>query len=128
MLESPEQKGTPSLKQLLKGVATNPILLGIITGTVFALLPVSLPAVATKTLNNLASVTTPLALLSIGASFEGAKAIKKLVPTLVAALLKTVGLAAVDVYKRQVLPWARRALTSWPSPKSSTSVPRTRWA
>ena len=27
-----------------------------------------------------------------------------------------------------VLPWARRALTSWPSPKSSTSVPRTRWA
>ena len=97
MLESPEQKGTPSLKQLLKGVATNPILLGIITGTVFALLPVSLPAVATKTLNNLASVTTPLALLSIGASFEGAKAIKKLVPTLVAALLKTVGLAAVFV-------------------------------
>ena len=92
MLESPEQKGAPSLKQLLKGVATNPILLGIITGTVFALLPVSLPAVATKTLNNLASVTTPLALLSIGASFEGAKAIKKLVPTLVAALLKTVGL------------------------------------
>lgn len=97
MLESPEQKGAPSLKQLLKGVATNPILLGIITGTVFALLPVSLPAVATKTLNNLASVTTPLALLSIGASFEGAKAIKKLVPTLVAALLKTVGLAAVFV-------------------------------
>lgn len=97
MLESPEQKGSPSLKQLLKGVATNPILLGIITGTVFALLPVSLPAVATKTLNNLASVTTPLALLSIGASFEGAKAIKKLVPTLVAALLKTVGLAAVFV-------------------------------
>ena len=107
MLESPEQKGAPSLKQLLKGVATNPILLGIITGTVFALLPVSLPAVATKTLNNLASVTTPLALLSIGASFEGAKAIKKLaptlvaacckLPTLVAALLKTVGLAAVFV-------------------------------
>lgn len=77
MLESPEQKGAPSLKQLLKGVATNPILLGIITGTVFALLPVSLPAVATKTLNNLASVTTPLALLSIGASFEGAKGHQK---------------------------------------------------
>ena len=95
MLESPEQKGAPSLKQLLKGVATNPILLGIITGTVFALLPVSLPAVATKTLNNLASVTTPLALLSIGASFEGAKAIKKLGPTLAAAFIKTVGLAAV---------------------------------
>ena len=97
MIESPEKRGTPTPKQLLKGVATNPILLGIITGTVFALLPFSLPTIATKTLNNLASVTTPLALLSIGASFEGAKAIKKLVPTLVAALLKTVGLAAVFV-------------------------------
>ena len=97
MIESPENRGAPTPKQLLKGVATNPILLGIITGTVFALLPFSLPTIATKTLNNLASVTTPLALLSIGASFEGAKAIKKLVPTLVAALLKTVGLAAVFV-------------------------------
>ena len=97
MIESPEKRGTPTPKQLLKGVATNPILLGIITGTVFALLPFSLPTIAAKTLNNLASVTTPLALLSIGASFEGAKAIKKLVPTLVAALLKTVGLAAVFV-------------------------------
>ena len=67
------------------------------SGTVYALLPFTLPAVLTKTLNNIASVTTPLALLSIGASFEGAKAIKKLVPTLVAALLKTVGLAAVFV-------------------------------
>ena len=97
MIESPEKKGAPTPKQLLKGVATNPILLGIIAGTMFALLPFSLPTIATKTLNNLASVTTPLALLSIGASFEGAKAIKKLVPTLVAAFLKTVGLAAVFV-------------------------------
>ena len=97
MIESPEKRDAPTPKQLLKGVATNPILLGIITGTVFALLPFSLPTIATKTLNNLASVTTPLALLSIGASFEGTKAIKKLVPTLVAALLKTVGLAAVFV-------------------------------
>ena len=46
-------------------------------------------------MNSIASVTTPLALLSIGASFEGAKAIKKLGPTLGAALIKTVGLAAV---------------------------------
>ena len=97
MLESPEQKGAPSLKQLLKGVATNPILLGIITGTVFALLPVSLPAVATQNVEQSGlRHCTPLALLSIGASFEG-QGHQKLVPTLVAALLKTVGLAAVFV-------------------------------
>ena len=95
MLESPQQRGIPTPKQLLRGVATNPILLGIVSGTVYALLPFTLPAVLTKTLNNIASLTTPLALLSIGASFEGAKAIKKLGPTLAAAFIKTVGLAAV---------------------------------
>ena len=95
MMESPLQRSTPNAGQLLRGVATNPILLGIIFGTVYALLPFTLPAVLTKTLNNIASVTTPLALLSIGASFEGAKAIKKLGPTLAAAFIKTVGLAAV---------------------------------
>ena len=95
MLESPQQRGIPTPKQLLRGVATNPILMGILSGTVYALLPFTLPAVLTKTLNNIASVTTPLALLSIGASFEGAKAIKKLGPTLAAAFIKTEGLAAV---------------------------------
>ena len=94
-LESPQRREKPSSKQLLRGVATNPILLGIVLGTVYALLPFTLPAVITKAMNSIASVTTPLALLSIGASFEGAKAIKKLGPTLGAALIKTVGLAAV---------------------------------
>ena len=94
-LESPQRREKPSPKQLLRGVATNPILLGIVLGTVYALLPFTLPAVITKAMNSIASVTTPLALLSIGASFEGAKAIKKLGPTLGAALIKTVGLAAV---------------------------------
>lgn len=94
-LESPQRREKLSPKQLLRGVATNPILLGIVLGTVYALLPFTLPAVITKAMNSIASVTTPLALLSIGASFEGAKAIKKLGPTLGAALIKTVGLAAV---------------------------------
>ena len=94
MLESPEQRGVPDPKQLLRGVATNPILLGIVFGTVYALLPFTLPQIATKTISSIASLTTPLSLLSIGASFEGTKAIKKLGPTLAAAFIKTVGLAA----------------------------------
>ena len=88
MLESPEQRGVPDPKQLLRGVATNPILLGIVFGTVYALLPFTLPQIATKTISSIASLTTPLSLLSIGASFEGTKAIKKLGPTLAAAFMK----------------------------------------
>lgn len=94
MLESPEQRGTPDPKQLLRGVVTNPILLGIVFGTVYALLPFTLPQMVTKTMSNIASLTTPLSLLSIGASFEGTKAIKKLGPTVAAAFIKTIGLAA----------------------------------
>lgn len=98
MIESPQgQHAAPKPGQLLRGVVTNPILLGILAGTVFSLLPVELPTIADKTLNNLASLTTPLALLSIGASFEGTKALKKAGPTLVAALIKTVGLSAIFI-------------------------------
>ena len=95
MMESPLQRSTPSAGQLLRGVATNPILMGIIFGTVYALLPFTLPQMVTKTMSSLASLTTPLSLLSIGASFEGTKAIQKLGPTVAAAFIKTVGLAAV---------------------------------
>ena len=95
MMESPLQRSTPNAGQLLRGVATNPILLGIIFGTVYALLPFTLPQMVTKTMSSLASLTTPLSLLSIGASFEGTKAIQKLGPTVAAAFIKTVGLAAV---------------------------------
>ncbi len=98
MIESPqEQHEAPRPAQLLYGVITNPILLGIIAGTIFSLLPVELPVIAEKTLDSLASLTTPLALLSIGANFEGPKALKKAGPTLVAALIKTVGLSAIFI-------------------------------
>lgn len=98
MIEAPgKQRATPRPGQLLYGVVTNPILLGIVAGTVFSLLPVELPTIADKTLNSLASLTTPLALLSIGASFEGTKALQKAGPTLVAALLKTAGLSAIFI-------------------------------
>lgn len=98
MIESPqEQHEAPRPAQLLYGVITNPILLGIIAGTIFSLLPVELPVIAEKTLDSLASLTTPLALLSIGASFEGPEALKKAGPTLVAALIKTVGLSAIFI-------------------------------
>ena len=95
MMESPLQRSTPGAGQLLRGVATNPILLGILFGTVYALLPFTLPQMVTKTMSSLASLTTPLSLLSIGASFEGTKAIQKLGPTVAAAFIKSVGLAAV---------------------------------
>lgn len=87
-LENPSHKDGINLKSILKGLITNPILDGIVLGSIYNLLPIGLPAMAQKTLSTLGSLTTPLALISIGASFEGAKAIKKLRPTIAASLCK----------------------------------------
>lgn len=96
MIESLRRQA-PRPGQLVRGVVTNPILLGIVAGTVFSLLPVQMPAIAEKTLTSLSSLTTPLALLSIGASFKGASAIRRAGPTLAAAFIKTVGLSLVFI-------------------------------
>ena len=90
MIESPQHQA-PRPARVLRGVLTNPILLGIVAGTVFSLLPVQMPAIAEKTLTSLSSLTTPLALLSIGASFKGASAIRRAGPTLAAALYQDGG-------------------------------------
>lgn len=96
-VENPRRRqgaGAGQAARVAKGVVTNPIILGILAGLAFGQLPVTLPAAAAKTLSSISSLTTPLALLSIGASFEGAKAIRKLGPTLLAVAFKLVLLAA----------------------------------
>ena len=75
-IENPSHKGKLHPGTILYGILTNPILDGILIGTIYNLLPIGLPAMAQKTFSTLGSLTTPLTLLSIGASFEDAKAIK----------------------------------------------------
>lgn len=79
----------------LGGIITNPIILGILAGLPFSLLSVNFPPMVAKGLDLLAGCATPLALISIGAGFEGSKALKKLGPTCAATLIKLVLLPAV---------------------------------
>lgn len=83
------------LRATLKGIATNPIILGIVCGLPFSLLQIKFPFMIEKTIDLLAAPATPLALVSIGAGFEGAKAIKKLKPTLAASFIKLILLPAI---------------------------------
>lgn len=84
-----------SLKASVKGIVTNPIIIGILLGMLASLCRISFPVMISKTLNNIAVLATPLALLGLGAGFEGRKAIKQLVPTAVASFLKLVALPAI---------------------------------
>ena len=98
-LESPSQDARSGmgekLVKSLKGIVTNPILLGIAAGFVWSLLRLPMPAMANKTLSSLAGMTSPLALLAIGAGFKGRAALGYLKPTAVATGIKLILLPAI---------------------------------
>lgn len=54
-----------------------------------------MPTMAGKTLSSIASLTSPLALLAIGAGFKGRKALGYLRPTAVATAVKLMALPAL---------------------------------
>ena len=91
--KNPDQKA--DVKGTLLAVCKNPILLGIVAALPFTFLQPTLPTFFVKTVSNLAATATPLALIAIGASFEGSKAIKKICPTLIATCTKLILLASL---------------------------------
>lgn len=77
-----------SLKKSLKGIITNPIILGIFIGMIISVARINMPAIISKTLHNFSQLATPLALIGLGAGFEGRKALAKLKPTIISTLIK----------------------------------------
>ena len=68
----PGQDGmSPALvKKTLKGIVTNPIILGIVFGALWSVLHLPTPAIFTKTVSNLGGMATPLGLMAMGAAFN----------------------------------------------------------
>ncbi len=85
----------PDLKTAIQNIFKNPILLGILIALPFAFLDIQFPAFFDKGLSYLAGTASPLALLSIGAGFEGRKALKKLKPTALASFIKLILLCSI---------------------------------
>jgi hypothetical protein len=83
------------IKKSIKGVATNPIIWGIFIGMIISVLRITLPVIINKTLHNFSVLATPLALIGLGAGFEGRKALAKIKPTLVCTLTKLFIMPAV---------------------------------
>ncbi|MDD4372004.1 MAG: AEC family transporter [Anaerostipes sp.] len=82
------KQGSGSIKSALINIVKNPIILGILAGIPFSLLNVDFPAIADKCISNIAVTATPIALLCVGAGFEGKKALAKMKPTVAATLIK----------------------------------------
>jgi hypothetical protein len=76
-------------------VAKNPIIWGILTGLLFALSGLSLPVIPAKAISYVANTATPIALLTIGAGFQGKQALSKIRPALAACFIKLIALPAI---------------------------------
>ena len=94
---SPQSTGfdKAGLKKSIKGIATNPIILGIFIGMLISVSRIELPFIINKTLHSLAQLATPLALIGLGAGFEGRKALAKIKPTIISTLIKLFVMPAI---------------------------------
>lgn len=86
---SPQNKGS-NIKKACINVIKNPIIIGIFLGLPFSIFGINIPAIPLKAVTSIAQTATPIALLVVGAGFEGAKAIKKIKLTSIATFIKLV--------------------------------------
>ena len=78
------------IKQAFINIAKNPIIISILLGLIVGLIGIDFPKLIDKTVNSVSQMATPLALITIGAGFEGRKALAKMKPTIAAAMIKLV--------------------------------------
>lgn len=93
--EEDGRQGAGKIKQAGINILKNPIIIGIFLGLVVSLLGVHFPTIVDRTVDNVARMATPLALVTMGAGFEGRKALAKIRPTLAASFIKLVAQTAV---------------------------------
>ena len=83
------------LKKTLKGIVTNPIILGIVIGLLWSLLGIPIPKILNKTVSSIGATATPLGLMAMGATFNFRQALGKKKSVFAAAFLKLVGWCAL---------------------------------
>ena len=86
---------TGRIRTALINIAKNPIILGILFGLAASLMQLRLPQMIEKSIMNLGNMASPLALIAIGAGFEGKQALERIKPAVIATVIKLIGLAAV---------------------------------
>lgn len=62
--------GKPSVRKMLRGIASNPLIIASVWAVIMNLLHIPLPASIQKGISDLARVATPLSLVVLGASFK----------------------------------------------------------
>lgn len=84
-----------TLNATLKGIATNPIIIGILLGMLWSVLRIPKPVFLDNTINNLGKTATPLGLMAMGGALHFGKAFSNWKATAVCVGLKLVGFEAL---------------------------------
>ena len=92
-----EEKGKGNVKKTALAVLKNPIILGVVLGLVSSLIGIDYPTLIDSSLNYLARMASPLALICIGADFNFQSARSVLKYSISAALVKIVALPLIFV-------------------------------
>lgn len=78
------------IREACINILKNPIIISIFLGLLASLCRIQFPVLVDKTINSISQMATPLALITLGAGFEGRKALTKMKPTLAASMIKLV--------------------------------------
>ncbi len=92
-----------NIKNILMSIVKNPLIIATLLGVAVSYIDINLPVVAFRTMGYFREVVTPLALLTIGASFGINKSSKSGVVSLVASLYKLIILPLAAVLIAVVL-------------------------
>lgn len=96
----------------IKGILTNPIILGIAVGFIWSFFRIPLPTVLDTSVGYLGRVATPMGLIAMGARFDFKKALGKVKPTIVASVIKLVGFCTLFLPVAILLGFRNEALVA----------------
>lgn len=83
------------IRSTIRGIVTNPLILGIVAGVAWSLLRIPMPQVLGTAVADVGGIATPLGLIALGASFSFRRAFAVGTPSIVASAIKLVGLELV---------------------------------
>lgn len=96
-LETYRGEGKKNYKRIFKGVFTNPLIIGAIVAFIFIILKIKLPIFIEQAVSDISKVATPLALITLGASFKFSKVGANIKPIIISTIGRLVVVPAVFI-------------------------------
>ena len=92
-----KSSGRQAIKKAGINILKNPLIIGSVFGILFSISGLTMPVIAAKTIDSMASLTTPLALICLGATFDVKKALVNSRLVIIATAIRLVVIPSIMV-------------------------------